>query len=298
MSALETLERIAANPHLATLDLRYCLVAEDKVPHTWKGSRARPNAREDFCSLEELCLSEKLDLFAGVGISVVDSKVCAIDVDKCFSIPFSEASGDDRAKDIISMFEGEAYIEFSFSGKGLRILFFAKDIPDYSEKYYIKNDRNKIEYYQPGNTARYVTLTGMAIRDNALDAMSDESVLLAFLDKYMARPKNTLKRALTHEIEGNDERSLDELLRRVKSLYLRDMEFQELWFGEAPGSGKNESQMDYHLALILAREITTDKEKLRELFESSPYFKSKDAKHMTKWFYNDYRYWDYIYDHI
>ena len=37
---------------------------------------------------------------------------------------------------------------------------------------------------------------------------------------------------------------------------------------------------------------------LKKIFENSPYFKSKDQKHMRKWDYQDFRYYDYIYDHL
>lgn len=298
MSALDTLERIVSIDEFLDHPFRYCLVGDDKIPYSLKGIRAHPNDANDFCSLEELSTYDKLEKYAGIGISVIESGISAIDVDKCFKTPFDLDSIDERGKDILEMFDGKAYAEFSFSGRGLRILFKVDDIPNYAETYYIKNDKNKIEYYQPGNTARYVTVTGQYIYNYGFDKMDNLSTVNAFLMKYMTRPKTKLKPALTCDLTGNNELSLEDLLKKVKSLYLTDIEFQELWWGEAPGSGKNESQLDFHLLAILYNKIVEDKEKLRELFEASPYFSTKDKKHLNKWYYGNYRYFDYIYDHL
>jgi len=284
MSALDTLERIIVNPNLMEHNFRYCLVkGKDKIPYSINGSKAHPNLESDFCSLEELASFEKLEKYEGIGISIIASKVCAIDVDKCFSIPFNLSSADDRAKDIINLFKDKAYIEFSFSGKGLRILFVIENVPDYISNYYIKNDKNGIEYYQPGNTPRYVTITGQTIFDNSLSKMEDLSTIYEFLNKYMQRPKTFIKRSKNNNILQNNNLSIDELMKRVKSLYLKDIEFQNLWFGNAPGSGSNESQLDFHLLSLLFENITDDKEKLKILFEMSPYFSTKDKKHIAKW---------------
>ena len=298
MSALDTLERIVSNEHLYNYPFRYCLVGDDKIPYSLQGTRAKPNNGKDFSSLEELTQCLNLEKYAGIGVSVIESKICAIDVDKCFSTPFDIESADDRAKDIIEMFKDKAYIEFSFSGKGLRILFVAEDVPNYAETFYIKNDKNKIEYYQPGNTARYVTLTGKVIFDNELSKMTNLDTIYSFLNKYMQRPRTSLKMSKNNDLQDNNNLSLEQLLKKVKSLYLKDIEFQDLWFAQAPGSGSNESQMDFHLLSILYNKIVSNKELLKEVFESSPYFKSKDRKHINKWNYGNYRYFEYIYSHL
>ena len=298
MSALDTLERIVTNDYLYNYPFRYCLVGDDKIPYSINGSRAHPNCGEDFCSLDELLTSQDLAKYAGIGVSIIESKICAIDVDKCFKEPFDIESGDERSKDIIEMFKDTAYIEFSFSGKGLRILFVADDIPNYAETFYIKNDKNKIEYYQPGNTARYVTITGRYIYNNNFHLKANTSLIYNFLNKYMQRPKISLKPRIKCDLQGNNALTLNELLKKVKSLYLTDIEFQELWFATAPGSGSNESQLDFHLLTILYNKIVEDKEKLRELFEASPYFATKDKKHLNKWYYGNYRYFEYIYSHL
>ena len=295
MSALDTLTRIIDNENIYNYPFRYCLVNRDKIPYRVDGTRAKPNSGEDFCSLEELAVSPFLEEYVGIGISIVESKICAIDVDKCFKESFDLSSGDDRAKEIIEMFKDKAYIEFSFSGHGLRILFAVDNIPNYTDEYYIKNDRNKIEYYQYGNTARYVTLTGKFIYNNSLLKMTNLDTIYLFLNKYMKRPKTFVKQSKNNEITKDNDKSLEYLMKKVKSLYLTNMVFQDLWFGVAPGSGSNESQLDFHLLSMLYKLIVSDKEKLRQLFEMSPYFKTKDKKHIYKWEYGNYRYFEYMY---
>ena len=37
---------------------------------------------------------------------------------------------------------------------------------------------------------------------------------------------------------------------------------------------------------------------LKQIFEASPYFKTKDSKHIFKWNYQEGRYFNYVYDMI
>ena len=110
----------------------------------------------------------------------------------------------------------------------------------------------------------------------------------------MKRPVLTLK-VNTEEVET---RTYEELMKLVKVKYLKDIIFQNLWFNNAPGSGKDESERDYHLVVYLYQNITQDKDLLKKIFESSPFFKSKDNKHVYKWNYNNFRYFNYIYNNV
>lgn len=296
MNALDVLYNIFEHSNLILASFKYCLVGHNKHPYRIDGKDARPNKIEDFVSLNDLCECKNLEKYAGIGISIQASNVCAIDVDSCFSIPFDISSADNRAKDIIERFKHFAYIEFSFSGKGLRVFFKQPNIENYASKYYIKNDRVNIEYYQPLQSFRYVTITGMTIVDNNIQSSNDfTTTILTFLNDYMKRTVIEREYVDVHE---TDSRSLEQLLIEVKKLYFKDIIFQNLWFSQAPGSGKDESQKDYHLVAYLYEKITQDKEKLRQVFECSPFYKSKDTKHVNKWQYNNYRYFNYLYDRI
>ena len=297
MDAIKTLYNIVTCKNLALADLRYCLVDDRKHPFTVHNCLAKPNRIEDFCSLNDICNCTNIESYAGIGISIQASNISAIDIDHCFSKPFDASSGDARAKEAIETFKDDAYIEFSFSGLGLRILFRTNIIEDYQELFYIKNDKNGIEYYQPSNSFRYVTITGMTICDNSLEAQDITffNKLYKYLLKNMSKPRRTLVKSDKHL---NETVNINTLQNKVKSLYFRNYDFQELWFGQAPGSNSDESQKDFRIVQYLYDNITTDKEKIRLLFESSPYYKSKDGKHIRKWEYQNYRYLDYMYKHL
>lgn len=300
MSALDTLMNILSHQTLIDADLRYCLVANDKKPYKLDGNLASPSCKDDFVRLDEFDnILDKMDNYAGIGISIQASNICAIDVDHCFSTAFDVNSGDDRALNIIEMFKDDAYIEFNFSGLGLRILFKQDEVEDYTTKYYIKNEKNHIEYYQPRNSNRYVTLTGQTIVDNDIDARySFFDKIVEFLEKYMKRSA-VYVRDLKESAE--DDRPLEELMKRVKTLYLKNYIFQNVWFDEVHaldhGMSK-ESDKDFHLMALLYENVTQNRDKLRLVFEQSPYYKSKDTKHKSKWTRSEYRYFNFQFDKL
>lgn len=305
MSALSAVNLIMNNDKLAGYDFAYCLVGSTKIPYTCEGRNAKPNDKNSFCNGLDLVSSRYLDKLAGVGISIQFSNVCAIDVDGCFSVPFDINSADDRAKDIIDLFKDLAYIEFSFSGKGLRIIFKNNGTPkDYEVKYYTKNSKTRCEYYYPQSSARYVTLTGRTIKNNCIELTKDEdefnllNTLQIFFDKYMKRETPSVKVSTGELFIHIDNRSVEELMKKVRLLYLKDVAFQNAWFMKAPGSGSNESETDCLILSKLYDNITKDKEKIRIIFESSKYFKSKDYKHIYKWNHNDHKYYDGIYNKL
>ena len=288
MNALTCIEKLT-HTSLINLPLKYCLVTEKKLPVRYDGTMAHPNDPNDFVELDQLCELSKD--YAGIGISIQASNIFAIDVDHCFTISNDLNSGDDRAKDFLNIFQDIAYCEFSFSGTGLRILFDADLIKDYTTKYYIKNSKKQVEFYQPSTSHRYVTLTGNVIADHF--SKIDQSILIKVLDKYMKRIGK-----IKENIVEVDDKPIEILQGKVKYLYLTNHRFQDLWFAHAPGSGKDESERDFQILSILYENITHDKNKLKSLFESSPYFKSKDWKHIKKWEQLEYRYFEYVFSQI
>lgn len=294
-NAIDTINNII-NTNLYLYQLKYCLVDKTKHPYKIDNTLAKPNDENDFVELDDLLRNDKLDYYSGVGISVQASKICAIDVDRCFSIAFDKNSGDERAKDIIERFKEIAYIEFSFSGTGLRVLFKEDVIDNYSIKYYIKNESKGIEYYQPTKSYRYVTITGRYIYNNKIQYYKKTNeVLIKFLNDYMLRPIKEKKEIKTNFIET---RTLEQLMEIVKYYWFKDTIFQKNWFDKAPGSGKNESERDFALISFIFENITQDKELLKQIFEKSPFYNSKDYKHKNKWSYGNFRYYNYLYDII
>lgn len=291
MNVLEVIERLS-NTQIANAGLKFCLVDEFKRPFKIDNSPARTNVNEDFVDIEELLQCNDLDRYAGVGISIQASNICAIDVDDCFSVAFDATSADERATDVLNSFKDCAYCEFSFSGRGLRILFRQPVMPDYSKKYYIKNAKHHIEYYQPSNSFRYVTLTGVAIADNDVHIQTVSDRLVSFLDKYMLRQVKVYS-VKTSSVET---RSQEELMCALRVHWFNNGRFRDVWFSKAPGSGKDESERDFYLISYLFENITQNKDMLKALFESSEFFKTKDFQHVRKWTQQDYRYFNYLYD--
>lgn len=295
MSSLDTFKQIINNDNLINANLKYCLVNESKIPFKLNGENARPNHIEDFVDIEEFINFDNFEKYAGIGISIQGSNICAIDVDKCFKEPFNLDSADERALDIIDRFMKFAYIEFSFSGKGLRVFFKNEIIPNYSNAYHIKNDSNSVEFYQPAQSYRYVTITGKYIINNSISYDEKNKIIInEFLNDYMKKPIKVKKQSTVII----DDKSLEELQKIIKGKLLTDFIFQEKWFSKAPGSNSNESEIDFYLLSYLYDNITQNKEKLKLLFESSPYFKSKDNKHLRKWNYSEFRYYNYLYERI
>lgn len=291
MTALSVIESIGANDYLRKAEfLRYCFVNKQKVPFQYNGTdSARPNVSSDFVPLGQLDLAKAAE-FAGVGVSIQASGICAIDIDKCFRVPFDRSTADGRAQDIINIFGDKTYIEFSFSGTGLRILFRAAPISDYEKRYYIKNSRTQCEYYYPQGSNRYVTVTGRTIIYAGINFLP-EAILKVFLDIYMIRPVKSASGSAREPIQGDRNNLLLHFLRTNKS-------FQDNWFDKAPGSGSNESERDFFLLKFIFENITNNQEEAKTIFEESPFFKSKDRKHIYKWTRADNRYFNYLYNVI
>lgn len=304
MNAIDALMNISNTNLIHASNLRYCLVGNDKVPYTIDGKNAKPNEPSDFVSFNELLDVENLDEYAGVGISIKASQVCAIDVDHCFENKFDFSSIDERGKYVYEKFKDLAYIEFSFSGNGMRVLFIQPSIDNYNDLYYIKNSNTNIEFYQPSGSARYVTVTGKAIADNSLLSNIDfRSVIIEFLNKYMLRPK-AFKPKTETPTHLNEGKTFEQLMALTKIHLIRNYSFQVAWFDRREWligktyQGTGESEHDFALLQYIYNNITKDREMCKAIFEESEFFKTKDAKHKQKWYYQDCRYFYWIYKQL
>lgn len=304
MNAIDTLINISNTKLINADNLRFCLVASNKVPFTVDGVNAKPNSLDDFVEFEKILDAKNLENYAGIGISIKASNVCAIDVDHCFKEPFALDSMDERGKYVYEHFKDLAYIEFSFSGCGMRVLFMQDNIENYNDKYYIKNSICNIEYYQPSGNARYVTVTGKVIADNDIKSnINFKSVIIEFLDKYMVHNKAVEKPKIVNS--ANNDKDMAQLMKIVKSKLFHDSYFQMLWFDDRkefasgkgyPGTG--ESEHDLALLSYIYVNITQNKELVKQLFEESLYFKTKDYKHKNKWNNQDFRYFNLLFKQL
>ncbi len=306
-TAVDSLINISETKLIEADNLRYCLVkGMDKKPYTIKGELARPNVNEDFVDISKIVdLDTKfLNSFLGIGISIKASGITAIDVDKCFSEPFNFDSIDDRGKYVYEKFKNLAYIEFSLSGKGMRVLYIQDEVPNYTDLYYVKNSTVEIEYYQPSGNARYVTVTGRVIANNPVKSnLNFQNVIIEFLDKYMKHNRQVFKPTPVSNV--NEGKDFKELMKVIKIHLFRNSYFQTLWFDDRkefsrgkgyPGTG--ESEHDMALLSYLYINITQNKELIKQLFETSPYFETKDYKHKNKWNNQNFRYFNYLYSQL
>lgn len=266
-------------------DLKWCLVDEKKVPYQYNGKIAKTNNKKSFCSIEEL-VNDNLLKFAGIGISVNYSNICAIDIDKCVSKPFDINSINKKAKLILEKFSNY-YCEFSFSGTGIRILFYLDDLKfleNCKQNYYTKNSKQKIEFYSPLDV-RYVTITGMTIWNNKLKPITI-NIIKEFLDWCMILEKKAS--SSTNSQQDNNITDDTIIHKNLKRLFIRDATFLETWYSKAPGSGKNESELDYYLMKTLFEKVTSNFEKIKQVLETSDYYLSKDKRHKKKWNESNY----------
>lgn len=305
MKAKDVIENIRHN-ELNNANFKYCLVKyinEKKIPFTVEGKWACSNKMEDFVTLDEIEKVENLDQYAGLGTSVQASKVCGVDIDHCVNEPFNKDTINNYARGIIDMFKDFAYIEFSFSGTGIRMFFRDDNVFGHGTIYFIKNESNHTEYYQPGDeqcgvSNRFLTVTGVTLYNNPIDSpVKHTEIIKEFLEKYMKRPVPIFKHDYASE-EIVDERSIETLKKNLFNWMIIDSNLAELWFHPAPGSGSDESERDFHLCQTIYNKVTKDKDKIRTLFEMSDFYKSKDFKHLKKWEARDHRYYNLIYDRI
>jgi len=195
----------------------------------------------------------------GLGLGIFNG-FSAIDIDHCVN----NGEVNEMARDIIDYCQ--SYTEYSPSGNGIRIIFKTKTELDKS-KYYINNHKSGLEIYISENTNKYVTLTGNVLNPLNINVIDIQYIL----DKYMLKGNKIAK----NEFNINN--------------YKKDIKFQDLWNNLAPGSGSNESELDLALCNKLAYYLKGDVFAINNAFIKSPYYKSKDAKHIKKWDRQDYR---------
>ncbi len=233
-----------------------CWKAEDgtKRPYDPRTSRfASSNNPDTFTDYGTALRS--VEQYNGLGIGVFD-RLCAIDIDHCFD-PI--AGMTDYASDIVQIMH--SYTEFSPSGTGIRILFYADTFD--KEKYYVHNRKQGIEVYVAGVTQKFVTVTG-----DYLEGVIGErdAELQIFLDKYMRRVGGASGSGTCGKSILTDE--------QVKEKAMKLYKFQDLWNG-GKGDSPSTSEADQALCVSLAFWTGRDKEQMDRLFRESKRMRPK-----------------------
>ena len=231
-----------------------------KVPYNpITGFMAKSNSKDSFEAFEKVQDSSGYD---GIGLGIFNG-ICAIDLDNCVS---DSGYYSETAADVVSMMH--SYTEFSPSGNGLHILFFAKNFKYDTKKFYIMNHKVGIEVYVAGATNKYVTLTGNKCEDYDFGDRTKE--LESVLNKYMLRPENTARNAINAVNSKND---LEKLVEKAKASKNGD-KFSSLWSGSIEGY-LSHSEADMALCSKLAFWTGRDPIAMDELFRKSGLMRNK-----------------------
>lgn len=262
---------------------KFCLHI-DKIPHKKTPSgiyKARPNKIEDFKNFDEIIKDyQSTEEASGISINI-HSNLCGIDIDNCYS---ESGSLSKTAVEIIKTIK--SYTERSLSGKGIHILFYCENQKDIDSSLYYKNRHFKegetggLEIYQGNFDTKVFTISGDTIYKKI--SSIDFSLLQTIFDKYMK--KTTYSKEETNQIESTPEEDIDFIEKGLE----KDQLFCEIYNSNSELSS-NQSETDFKLLSKLAFWSNKNENLMIDYFERSPYFQSKDEKHIQKWNRKDYK---------
>ena len=210
--------------------------------------------------------------FDGIGLGLFDN-LYAIDIDHCIV----DGMAKDYAVYIVEAFS--SYTEISPSGAGLHIIGYISGFPFDKEKYYINNQKQHIEVYISGVTAKYITITGNRFNDYEL-SICEHDTMLKFLEHYMK--KDVMNMPFSNPITSKSEGD-------YLSLGLaKDSKLKRFYDGERVLTDKSESENDLSFMSKLMYWCNNDSGKAVSAFLNSPYTAKKDEYHKQKIQRNDY----------
>lgn len=255
-----------------------------KKPLKANGYFAKPNDLNDWIPYNDIVASLKQN--EGIGI-LLNGKLCCIDIDHCIN---DNIISNDVANDLIELLK--SYTEQSQSGTGIHILFYV-DIEEQNQIDYDKfmHHSKSIEFYCGTRTTRYICLTGNRINDYDIKQINFD-VVMQILEKYCKRPQQIIEsKADAQQINNivvNDPMNDAEFLKIGLS---KDSELQQLCNDTAHTYNDNESESSQDIKLFnkLAYWCNCNRDLMIQAFEGTPYFKTKDKKHLDKWARADYQ---------
>lgn len=257
----------------------YCCHKDKRPTHGTK-----PDKLSTFFSFDEALKMMQPDEGLGIGMW---GKLCGIDIDHC--VEYGVIS--EQAQVIIDFFD--SYAELSMSGTGIHILFLCEEQYKDADKYYTKLNKKHLkekgatgmgglEFYQGFHDHRYLTLTGNKVHDMNKEFVSGEDVK-AFLNAFFYRPPAT-----TVNVEFDSSDAEDQAWIKWALFEKKPTKLIECWFKTPTGSGGTESEDDFIFMNELSFWCNHNAKVMKTVFESSRYYKAKDAKHLKKWSRKDY----------
>lgn len=253
-----------------------------KVPYNPRtGTPAKSTDPSTFGSFSEVRNYAEAG-YDGIGVGIFGN-LAAIDIDHCVEIgPDGRPTLSEMAHDIVDMMQG-AYMEYSPSGKGIRILCLVQDgFADDKGSYYINKQKLGLEIYVAGATKKYVSVTGNTWTPG-VDLSDRSSQLRATMDKYMRRndsqgnqpPTHTTPPANTPTVKSPDQlqaedRTLIEAVLQSNS----GEKFRRLLAGDMSDYGNDHSRADMGLCCILAQH-TSDAVQIDRILRGSGLMRAK-----------------------
>ena len=247
-----------------------------KVPYNPKtGQKSRVDKDSTFTDFQSAMNSvARSKYFSGIGVKA-SGNVGFIDIDGCLD----NNTLSELAEQVLDMLPG-AFAEKSPSGTGLHLMFLLpKGFTFDKSRYYINSRSVHMEFYIPGSTNRFLTVTGNVYRNGDMNVTAEQ--LYAFLDRFMRRPETVLAPAIVPE--GGSILTDAEVMKKAAAAENGD-KFMQLYLGEweeyfaadaNAHTDRSHSEADLALCHILAFYCRGDIEQMDRLFRKSGLMRDK-----------------------
>ena len=240
-----------------------------KVPYNPRTlQRADSSNPSTFASADEV-RDYQARGFDGVGL-FIGNGISAIDIDHCIT---EQNCLTPLAQDVLNTMNG-AYMEYSPSHRGIRILFYTPlDFVYDKNRYLINNQRLGLEIYVSQATSKYVSVTGWRFSSNP-DLVDGSAQLMAVAEKYMLRdrPGATVSSVAPTQamlVSGSDNEVVDAVMRSANG-----EAFAALMAGDMTACDNDHSRADMVFCNYLAA-YTDNAEQIDRIMRTSGLMRDK-----------------------
>lgn len=232
-----------------------------KVPYSAHGGMGKSNDPKTWASFDVACRAYDSGKFDGLGFSLCQGDgLVAIDLDKC--IGASQADLSPEAFEICDKFKDVAYIEYSPSGKGLRLFTFGKAARSGKGN----GDNKWIEMYDH-TSPRYVTVTGDLLFGRKRPIGDGQEALDWLYQKYFHKDEQPQRQAPTRPSNLSDRDILEAAENSANGA-----DFRRLYNGDA---GSDHSSADLAFCNMLAFWCGRDPHQMDRIFRGSGLMRPK-----------------------
>ncbi|MBO5320025.1 MAG: DUF927 domain-containing protein [Ruminococcus sp.] len=247
-----------------------------KVPYNPKtGKKSHVDNDSTFTDYQSAMNSvTRSKYLSGIGVKA-SGNVGFIDIDGCLEY----GTLSELASQVLNMLPG-AFAEKSPSGTGLHLMFLLpEDFSFDKSRYYINNRSVHMEFYIPGSTNRFLTVTGNVYRSGDMNVTAKQ--LYAVLDRFMQRTETVLAPSIVPE--GGSILTDAEVMKKAAEAENRDR-FMQLYLGNweeyfaadaNAHTDRSHSEADLALCHTLAFYCRGDMEQMDRLFRKSGLMRDK-----------------------